>query len=215
MESSQVNKENEKNLKRAKEIFKAYNGSSFGMWKDDVLEEFESYLISEEEKICWKNELRDEYINKLSEETNELKSVHLLMDLESLVFNFKDEISYSTLVRYIKENINQFDSKNRIVIAGILLDAVKSMDKDHKEQETYDFAMQILKDVCERPITYAEYRYYNGKIPSGLNEQVIKERARLIIEEGKEFWGESPVKIAVESLTTGIKKFLSVLKRKR
>ena len=83
MESSQLNKENEKNLKRSKEIFKAYNGSSFGMWKDDVLEEFESYLISEEEKICWKNELRDEYINKLSEETNskkETKNVNKILE---------------------------------------------------------------------------------------------------------------------------------------
>ena len=42
MESSQVNKENEKNLKRAKEIFRFCRGSGFHMWREELLEEFES-----------------------------------------------------------------------------------------------------------------------------------------------------------------------------
>ena len=92
--------------------------------------------------------------------------------------------------------------------------ALKSIDKYHKEQETYGYAIQVLKDVCEQPITYADYRYYNGKIPTGLNEQAIKERARQGIEEGKEFWYSSPEKKMVKNLTSGIKKFLSILKRK-
>ena len=216
MESSQVNKENEKNLKRAKEIFWLCGGSSFHMWQEELLEEFESYEISETTKTRWVYEMRDEYLHKLKEEKEEKKKISLLLDLKFLVLDFRDEVAFLSMLKYIRENIDFFDSENKNIIAEILLNLLEGVNQNYKEkQSVYELAMQILKDVCEQPITYADYRYYNGKIPAGLNEQAIKERARQGIKEGREYWGESPVKIAVESLTTGIKKFLSVLKRKR
>ena len=215
MESSQVNKENEKNFKRAKEIFWFCRGSSFHMWQEELLEEFESYEISETTKTRWVYEMRDEYLRKLEEEKEEKKKISLLLDLKFLVLDFRDEVAFLSMLKYIRENLDFFDSENKIIIAEILLRVLEDMDKNHKKQDIYECAIKILKDVCEQPITYADYCYFNGKIHPDLSEQSLKKRARQGIKEGREFWGESPVKIAVESMTTGIKKFLSVLKRKR
>ncbi|MCI8541610.1 MAG: hypothetical protein HFE67_08905, partial [Erysipelotrichaceae bacterium] len=215
MESSQVNKENEKNLKRAKEIFWFCRGSRFHMWREELLEEFESYEISETTRIRWAFEMRDEYLHKLKEEKEEKKKMTLLLDLESYVLDYRDEAGFLSMLKYIKENLDFFDSENKIIIGEILLRVLEGMDKNHKKQDIYEYAIKILKDVCEQPITYADYCYFNGKIHPDLSEQSLKKRARQGIKEGREFWGESPVKIAVESLTTGIKIFLSALKRKR
>ena len=214
MESSQVNKENEKDSSRAKEIFWLCGGNRFHMWQEELLEEFESYETSEITRIRWALEMRDEYLSKLQEEKEESKEINLLYGLCLLAIDYRDEIGFLAMVKYIRENIDRFDSYDKIKLAEIILKALKSIDKYHKEQETYGYAIQVLKDVCEQPITYADYRYYNGKIPTGLNEQAIKERARQGIEEGKEFWYSSPEKKMVKNLTSGIKKFLSILKRK-
>ena len=216
MESSQVNKENEKNLKRAKEIFRFCRGSGFHMWREELLEEFESYGVTEEMKRRWLREMIDEDIYFLQKEKEESKIIDYLISLDLIVEDFKDEIGYSVLVKYIKDNIDRFDSENKIICAETLLNLLKRLNQSYKEkQSVYKLAMQILKDVCEQPITYADYRYFNGKIHPNLSEQSLKKRARQGIKEGREYWGESPVKIAVESMTTGIKMFLSALKRKR
>ena len=215
MESNQVNKENEKDLSRAKEIFWFCRGSRFHMWREELLEEFESYEISETTRIRWALEMRDEYLHKLKEEKEEKKKMTLLLGLESYVLDYRDEAGFLSMLKYIRENLDFFDSKNKIMIAEILLRVLEDMDKNHKKQDIYEYAIKILKDVCEQPITYADYRYFNGKIHPNLSEQSLKKRARQGIKEGREYWLESPVKIAVESMTTGIKMFLSALKRKR
>lgn len=108
---------------RAKELFFIFNGNEFFMWKDGYLDEYNSYKVSDEEKLIWRRELIEKLYSQL-----EVKHESTLSGLCGIINFFGDPELLEKILNYISANYTEADSFLKIRYAENLFDIMEKSE---------------------------------------------------------------------------------------
>lgn len=175
-------KRNRNNYNEAKKIFIKYNGSHFQMERELEYNKYKSYQVPKKMEKNWINEVEKKFFNKLKIESNESTIVDILMNLEQIIVQYKDENGLSLIVNYANKNIIKFDTFTKLIIAETILDIVSELKLKGNQIDTAEFAINILNDVIKNPIKISQDHLENGEIPNYMFSEVLVERAKKDIE---------------------------------
>ncbi len=153
---------------QAKELFFAYYGNEFFMWKDGELDEYRSYSIPKGQELIWKDELVEKLYLDL-----DVKHNSTLNGLCTVMKYFGDYNPLDTVLNFISSNINKADSFLKIRYAEDLFDLLKNCINFHENcprklmKNTKELTVEILGSVIN-------------------DEIVINEESELILEFNKD-----------------------------
>lgn len=170
-------KKKRKNYDEAKEIFIKYNGSHFQMEREFEYSKYKSYRVPKEMERTWINELEEKKFDMLEIESNESIIVDILIDLEQILVQYKDENGLLLIVKYAK-NITKFDTFTKLIIAEIILNIIRELKLNNSQIDAINFAITILEDICIEPVTISQSHLNNGNVPDYMSEAILRNRAK-------------------------------------
>ena len=168
-------------LNEAENLFKKFNGSLFGMARDDenIYKQFASYNLSDEQYLIWANELATEHFNEVRKKNiwdNSFSSLFAVMKQYLLIENIRKVISW------IEENQHKLDSFTKIMYSESLSSLIDSSIA-HEElltisEKAKKLAVKMLEKVLDNPIEVHD-SYLNDNFGIDLNNpEEVRQRAK-------------------------------------
>lgn len=170
-------KENKESIKNAKQIFCKYNGSPYQMVRDEVYDTYKEYHIPKQMEMSWANELIEGYFRAIQNENNERVLISNLYKLSDIIVNTKNETGYASMMSFIRNNIETYDSFTKVLVAETIVETIRKMHYENFDFKMLDLAINIMKQVLENPIIISEYNLFNGETAMKIKEELM-ERAK-------------------------------------
>lgn len=168
-------------IARAKELFVAFDGSTFHMYREGQLEEYKQCNISKELEFEWFNELIDQYSRELS-----IRDWNAVYRLASIASNYQDDRILKNVLSFASRNIMSSDSIVKLMYAEKIIEItnkIKSQIHNDLKIEAYKATYLILEDVINKPLVIDpghELDNYNLK-----DKKTLNDRAKRSIEKIK------------------------------
>lgn len=165
-------------LVRAQQIFNTYDGSTFRMYREGVLEEYKKYDIPKELEVQWFEEMIAQAAKELS-----IRDWNAVDRLSSIAAQYPDERILKHVMTFAARNVLSSDSIVKLMYAeGLLeiIDKTSTLSNDLK-LEAYKTTHQILEDVINKPLIIdAGHELDNYKLK---DKKSLNERAKRSVEK--------------------------------
>lgn len=176
------------NLQEAKEMFSKYGGIHFFMAREGEYEKYKSFNISKEQELMWIKEIQQKKIFEIKNELLDAEKIEirfsgLLLSLKV----YKSIELFPILFELYKDSKVKLDSFSKMLIAEQLLDAVRSLSKEMKNNELIEevriFAVDILKDILDNIILVDPAYCKVQHLKDVVKEDAMKERIQRSLKE--------------------------------
>jgi hypothetical protein len=116
----------------AKNIFFAYNGEEYHMYRDAMLSKYKSFNIPEYIELRWRHELIDGIFLSLSKNECDMSDVAKFGGIVQLLGRVKERSLIEKAMRYLEENFDKYDSFSSVIMLENSLQILDYLDAREK-----------------------------------------------------------------------------------
>jgi len=168
---------------RARQIFLDYNGITFGMARNGILEEYKNAKVPKELELQWKEEVLEELREKMKLDHPPRTSWGIISDyfMANQEFYKKDSIDF---IRENKEKIQDMDDLSKLIVIEMIFN-LSLPEEPEKRKLVIEKCVKRLYDMLEKEakgeFVIDESYYEQGQIPDYLADGKLEERLDRIL----------------------------------
>ncbi len=171
-------------LSKAKDIFMRCGGNHFYMEREGAYDNYRSFNISKKQEMLWRVEYRQLLFDKIK--TEDIVSPSF-SELTSSIGQSKDVNGFQLVLDLINKKRNNIDTFSQLRMAEETFTIVESFknDNDAKKNkiivEAKILALDMLREIDEKPIIIAPYYHNIAYLRDALTEDKIKNRVQRLV----------------------------------